>query len=474
MPGTGGEGGSGGGHVMQPKPANIVFVLADDFTWSLVQYMPHVLQMQEEGATFSNYFVTDSLCCPSRTSIFTGMFPHDTGVFTNGGDDGGYATFEAKGNGQRTFANALSGSGFRTALMGKFLNGYDPAVLPVPDGWAGWAVAGGGYKGFDYDLNQTGTLHHYAHADADYLTDVVSGLGTKFIGDEPGKPFLLEIATFAPHSPYTPAPRDAEAFPGLEAPRTPAYDARPGPTAPSWLKAIPALTHAEKQKMDKSFRMRAQAVLAIDQMIGALQDAVAAAGHADDTYFVFSSDNGYHMGEHSLRPGKQTAFETDIHVPLIITGPGISGGQTLDQIVQNIDLCSTFAEMGQAPPPPTQTGHSLMPLLHGETVTDWRDVALVEHHGEGFDPSDPDLPEPESGNPPTYTAIRTKSSVYVEYVGGEVEFHDHTTDPDELDNTAGVLTAGQKEALSATLGAIRSCHDAATCWTAQHLLPGAP
>src|SRR5262249_6461713 len=157
--------------------------------------------------TFDNYFVTDSLCCPSRTSIFTGMFPHDSGVFTNGGSDGGYGTFLAKGDDGKTFADRLSAAaGYRTALMGKYLNRYSPSVLKLPKGWTSWAGAGNGYPEFNYDLNQNGTLHHYGTAPSDYLTDVIATLGQTFVGQAPSKPFFLELATFAPHAPYIPAP----------------------------------------------------------------------------------------------------------------------------------------------------------------------------------------------------------------------------------------------------------------------------
>src|SRR5262249_38702693 len=167
---------------------------------------PRVLQMQKEGVTFTNYFVTDSLCCPSRTSILTGMYPHDSGVFTNNGDFGGYDTFNARGNQKKTFARALGAAGYRTSLLGKYLNGYDPQSLAIPDGWTGWAGAGNGYDEFNYDLNQSGTIHHYGSAPEDYLTDVIAALGATFVGEAPDKPFLLELATFAPHGPYIPAP----------------------------------------------------------------------------------------------------------------------------------------------------------------------------------------------------------------------------------------------------------------------------
>ncbi|MFO0734296.1 MAG: sulfatase [Labilithrix sp.] len=470
------------GGAARGKP-NIVFILADDLALNLLPFMPHVLEMQKNGLTFVNYFVSDSLCCPSRSSIYTGRFPHDTGVFTNGGDDGGYAQFKKMGNETATFGSALQNAGYRTMMMGKYLNGYEPvaandAGTPVPPGWTEWAVAGAAYKELNYDLNQTGTVHHYGKADTDYLTDVIAGLGVGFVKADVGKPsaqpFLLEMATFAPHSPFTPAPRDVNLFPGLVAPRTPAFDAAPDADAVTWLKATPALTKVNKDKIDANFRERAQAVQAIDKAIGDLQAAVAAAGQADNTYFVFSSDNGFHMGEHSLRPGKQTAFDTDIHVPLIVTGPGVPKGAVADQIAQNVDLCSTFAELGGGTPIATQNGHSLVALLRGETPADWRTAALIEHHGSSFDPTDPDAPEELSGDPPTYNALRTKDVVYIEYAGGEVEYHDRRTDPDELHNTAKALTAGQKAALHTTLEAMKTCHDPAACWAAQHLAPGAP
>ncbi|MBO0691061.1 MAG: sulfatase-like hydrolase/transferase, partial [Candidatus Dormibacteraeota bacterium] len=200
------------------KP-NIVFVLTDDLAWNLVQYMPHVQQMQKEGTTFTNYDVTDSLCCPSRSSIFSGKFPHDTGVFTNTGSDGGFDAFHQRGEEKDTFATQLQSAGYQTAMMGKYLNGYQPSQTLggskpyVPPGWNEWDVAGNGYPEFNYDLNENGKVVHYGNQPQDYLTDVVAGKGVSFIdrSASANKPFMLEIATFAPHAPYTPAPRDANA-----------------------------------------------------------------------------------------------------------------------------------------------------------------------------------------------------------------------------------------------------------------------
>ena len=127
--------------------------------------------------------------------------------------------------------------------------------------------------------------------------------------------------------------------------------------------------------------MRARSVLAIDDMIADLEAAVAAAGQEKNTYFIFSSDNGIHMGEHRLMPGKMTAFDTDIHVPLVVTGPGVAPAQVINEIVENTDLCATFAELARASVPATVDGRSLVPLLRGEQVPERRTLALIEHHG---------------------------------------------------------------------------------------------
>lgn len=444
---------------------NIVFILTDDLSLNLVQYMPHVLKMQKDGVTFANYFVTDSRCCPSRSSIFTGLFPHDTGVLTNTGDDGGYLVFRNRGHEGATFATALSAAGYRTAMLGKYLNEYNPKVHPAAPGWTTWAVAGYGYDEFNYDLRQDSQVAHHGSKSTDYLTDVLSSLAVRFIKEKPDQPFLIEVATFAPHSPFTPAPRDADAFRGLRAPRTPAFNVDPDANAPKWLREIPPLTEDEMTRIDTNFRKRARSVLAVDKMIGELQAAVAAIGQEKNTFFIFSSDNGLHMGEHRLREGKMTAFDIDIHVPLIVTGPGVPAGLTVDEIVENIDLCPTFTELAGAVAPANVDGHSLVPLLHGQ-VTEWRSAALIEHHGSQ-EPSDPDAPDRYSGDPPTYEAIRTRTSLYIEYATGEKEYHNLITDMHELRNTFPSLPAEEKKLLHAVLDAIKNCHDAKTCWAAE-------
>src|ERR1700753_2515929 len=129
---------------------NIVFVLTDDLSKNLISQMPAVQSLQQSGASLSHYYVVDSLCCPSRSAIFTGEYPHDDGVFTNSGKDGGYATYNAHGDQSKSFAVALQKSGYQTAMMGKYLNGYQPSD-PIPPGWNQWDVAGNGYPALNYN-----------------------------------------------------------------------------------------------------------------------------------------------------------------------------------------------------------------------------------------------------------------------------------------------------------------------------------
>jgi arylsulfatase A-like enzyme len=444
-----------------PEKTNIVMVLTDDLATNLVQYMPHVQALEKQGTTFANYTVTDSLCCPSRSSIFSGRFPHDTGVYTNGGQDGGFQTFKSRGEESSTFATDLQQAGYRTAMMGKYLNGYLPRDKYVPPGWNEWDVAGNGYPEFDYNLLENGQIKHYGKDPADYLTDVVGGKANSFITSsaKDGKPFMVEVATFAPHAPYTPADQDKDKFPGLKAPRTAAYDVLPT-DPPPWLAGRKPLTDAEQTAIDAAFRKRVQAVQAVDRMIGSLENTLDQAGVADHTVVVFTSDNGYHMGEHRLNPGKQTAFDTDIRVPLVMAGPGVAKGATVTQPAENIDLRPTYDALAGATTPGNVDGRSLVPLLAGHPPADWRTAALIEHHGPDNDPSDPDHPAPDSGNPTSYEAIRTVGYTYVEYTDGAKEYYDHKTDPDQLHNTVKQVPADQLATLHRTLLGLQACHHA--------------
>jgi N-acetylglucosamine-6-sulfatase len=457
------------------KP-NIVFVLTDDLSMDLLRYMPHVLAMQRRGLRFQDYFVSDSLCCPSRASIFTGDFPHDTGIVQNVGRRGGYLTFERRNEALRSFPMYLQRAGYATAMMGKYLNGYlqrkdaSPSrrLSHEPPGWSDWAVAGWGYPEFDYLLDEDGSLRLFGRRPSDYLTDVLSRHGVRFIdrAARAGKPFFLELATFAPHYPYVPAPRDRGDFPNVRAPRPPSFNVLPA-GAPRWLSGHRRLGPRRQARLDRVFRLRVQAVQAVDRMIGAVERALAARGVARNTYLVFSSDNGYHIGQYRLMPGKMTAFDTDIRVPLVVVGPGVPAGARTPAMAENVDLAKTFAAIAGTTMP--GDGHSLLPLLAGRRPAGWRNAVLVEHHGPRWSRLDPDRQRAASGNPTTYRAMRTHNLLYVEYADGERELYDLRRDPFELHNLAPGLTARRRERLHKALAALRRCHGGRACWRAAHV-----
>jgi N-acetylglucosamine-6-sulfatase len=462
---------SPGPRVVPRSRPNIVFVLTDDLTRNLVPYMPHVLAMERAGMTFTNYTVTDSLCCPSRASIFTGMYPHDTHVWTNSGRRGGFEAFYRNAEQNNTFATAVSSVGYRTAMMGKFLNQYAPQAHMsesspyVPPGWSEWDVAGGGgYREFGYALNENHVLRQYGSAPGDYLTTVLDGRAQQFIRSSTaaGKPFLLEVATFAPHRPYVPAPADAHSFLHLKAPRTPAWNRLPT-NAPLWLAKRKPLSRAEIASINDAFQKRVEDVQSVDRMIGDLEQTIAATGQSNNTIFVFSSDNGYHMGEYRLNPGKLTAFDTDIRVPLVVMGPGIPAGVRNPAVVQNVDLAPTFDALAGAPIPPNTDGRSIVALLHGQHPKNWPTLALIEHHGPDLNPADPDYPQRGSGNPPTYAAIRSPTFLYVRYHHGEREYYNLVRDPYELHNLAPRLTHRELQRLDAALAAFHACSGLASC-----------
>jgi arylsulfatase A-like enzyme len=421
------------------------------------------------GTSFDRYDVRDSLCCPSRASIFTGRYPHSTGVIRNQPPDGGWEVFHS-GAEASTVATSLRRAGYLTALMGKYLNGYLPQGRFVPPGWTDWAVAGDAYRSFNYNLlvASPGNAPRVAwngRRARDYLTDVISRRGRAFIADavRNDQPFFLELAPFTPHDPYVPAPRDRGRFADVTVPRGVLFDAPQLRGAPSWLPEQP-LTGREIAQLDRNFRKRVRSVQAIDRMLGDVRRQLRRLGVEQDTYVIFSSDNGFHMGQRRLTEGKQGAWDHDIRVPLVVAGPDVFAGAVVHQLAANVDLRPTFEELAGLVP--ATEGRSLASLLHEGFAPSWRDVTLIEHHGPPGS-GDPDQQDHLAGKPPSYDALRFADALYVEYDNPSraPEFYDLTTDPFERDNVYGLLPPERKAELARRLAAMRTCVGV-TCLTA--------
>ena len=436
------------------KP-NFIVILTDDLDVKSVEFMPRLKALlAHEGATFSNYFVTDALCCPSRASLLRGQYPHNHHVLSNTQPEGGFEKFHILGHEQSTIATWLKAAGYRTVLLGKYLNEYPgKESLSVPPGWDEWYALMNRTMFFNYRLNENGRVVSYGHSANDYGTDVLAAKTVDFIArnNANGKqPFFIYLAPSAPHLPATPAPRHEEEFTHATAPRTASFNESDLSGKPAWLRNKPALSSEEIAEIDRIYRRRLQSMLAVDEMIEKIVGALQAHGLLKQTYIFFASDNGFHLGEHRLQQGKDTAYEEDIRVPLIVRGPGVPAGRALQYMALNIDLAPTLAELAGVAAPSFVDGRSLRLLLAGVSLSPgaWREDFVVEF-----------WPHPTRKHPryPQYAALRTKNHLYVEYATGERELYDLRADPYELRNLASSADPGLIARLSKRLAALAHC-----------------
>lgn len=498
---SGGGGGAKGSTTLRSTAPrrdhpNIVLILTDDLdpkSYTDGARFPkfHDL-LVERGTTFSRYFVTDSLCCPSRASILRGQYVHDHDIKGNLPPGGGFEHWQQLQRDTSTVATWLHDAGYRTALFGKYLNGYPNTVerTYVPPGWDDWASPSGGnpYSEYNYQLNENGALRWYGSQPEDYLVDALARRSRDFVDAHGGKqPFFLYVAPYVPHQPATPAPRYENAFAGVSAPRSPSFDQADMSAEPRWLRDRPPLGPAVTTYIDQLHRRRLQSMLGVEDLLQTIVDALRRTHQLDNTYIFLTSDNGFHLGQHRLPPGKQTAFEEDIRVPLVVRGPGVAAGRTTAGFSREIDLAPTFATLAHAKTPGFVDGTSLVPLLHGDTHARGlpHDV-LVEHYGgtgtraarmlATSDEPDDDANPPTDGAPttgpaaplrvpraqvavgiPTYRALRTDRYLYVEYDTGEKQLYDLSTDPNELHNRAATADAALLGRLSTRLARLAGC-----------------
>jgi arylsulfatase A-like enzyme len=446
------------------RPPSIVLVLMDDFSLDLLDTMRSAERMRRTGATYEHAFVVDSLCCVSRSSLLTGQYPHQTGVLTNTantpnpyGPVGGWEAYAAYGNEQRSFPLRLQQRGYTTGFVGKFLNQYEMSggvAPPVPPGWDDWRVLfGAAYSGWGFastrledgvvrveDHPQPPAGASDAEKDAAYAGTVTGDLALDFIRAhrDDDAPYFLEVAPYAPHSRtdpwpaypgdplFPPAFRDrprpgspdgdcgrvrcdrlgADRLVGLgddQSDNAPRYaDGRP---APAWNPATAVIAPADAAT---SLRNRARMVQSIDRTVRRILREVG-----PDTYVVLTSDNGFHLGQHGLGKGKGAPYDSDVHVPLLVTGPGVVPG-TRAEVVSNIDLAPTFEDLAGLLAPAYRSGTSLVPTF-GDAGLDRRGYTFLEHTWApslGFDPD-----RPYSGGTidliPSYVAVRSRHSLLV-------------------------------------------------------------
>lgn len=438
---------------------NIVVVMLDDFSMDLVQTMRSVQQMRKAGAaTYPHTFVTDSLCCVSRSSFFTGQYPHQTGVRTNTSNSGtsrlgGWPAFDTNGNPERAFNVRLQESGYTTGFVGKFLNEYEwvpgKALPPVVPGWSTFnTVFGSAYDGWDFastsvvDQRMQVTAHPAPPASASgatkdqaYAGTVIGDLAMDFLakGEAGDAPYFLEVALYAPHNRTQPQgyyPGDP-LFPPMFRDRAgerscgrvvcskltvddltgfgdTRADNRPrtasGKRARAWNTAptLPASVAV------RDLRDRARMAQSADRLITRILRSVG-----PDTYVVLTSDNGFHLGQNGMGRGKGTPYDMDVRVPLLITGPGVVAGPR-KEVTSNIDLAPTFEELAGLTPAAFRSGTSLAPTL-GQPKLVRQSYAFLEHTQQTLTGRDPDaaFSGSELDRIPSYTAVRSRTALLV-------------------------------------------------------------
>jgi arylsulfatase A-like enzyme len=406
----------------RPAQPNIVVLLTDDQRRDTLRYLPIVRRLLvRHGVTFTDGYVVNPVCCPSRTSILTGLYSHSTGVFTNHRPDGGFHAFTGDDS---TVATWLQAAGYRTGLFGKYLNQYGREPY-VPPGWDRWFAThrNGGY--FDYEAISDIAVREYGSDPASYGTTVLRDEAVTFIEEtDPDTPLFLYWAPHAPHEPAIPQRGDRGSFASLPPWRPTSYDEANVEDKPDYVADLPSIDAGRAAEIDRFRQRQIESLQAVDRSVRAIVRALRESDRLHDTMIVFLSDNGMLWGEHRLH-GKSVPYEEAIAVPFVVRYDALlSEPRRDDHLVLNIDLAPTFAALAGAEAPAME-GRSLLPLM-GDERSDWRTAFLVEHVGGG------------AGVAPTLCAIHTTRYVLIRYATGEEELYDLARDPFEIANRDGL------------------------------------
>jgi N-acetylglucosamine-6-sulfatase len=470
---------------VQKRP-NIVQVMTDDQTVESLRLMPRVRTLlSARGVRFPNHFATYPLCCPARATWLTGQYAHTNGIRGNQGPYGGYRKIASR------LSNSLPAwlrrSGYYTGHVGKFLNGYGRGTLPgndteVPAGWDEWygslddpdAYAGGTYTMYGYTLNENGQVVHYGstpdqEVPGTYQTDVYSVKAEDFIRRRAptAKPFYLSVAPLAPHGEagangtFTTAANNPRAAPRHEGvlgseplPQPPNFNEADVSDKPAEVRTRPLLGNVAINGIRNRYRSRAESLLAVDEMVQNLVNALRDSGELKNTVLLFTSDNGFFHGEHRVPLGKVRVYEPSVRVPLIIRGPGLPRGKVRRQLTGNIDLAPTILDFANARPGGMLDGISLLPLMRDRLLNPGRAIVL-----EAF------FNQEEEGDPTEpvnrYRAVRTDRYVYVQYGTAERELYDLDSDPYQLRSRhLGPGLTRARGRLAGLLSRLRECEGA--------------
>ncbi len=439
------------------RPPNIIFIMTDDHCTqamscygSRVNRTPNIDRLAKEGMRFDSCFCTNAICAPSRAVILTGKHSHLNGVTTNAHSFDGTQT---------TFPKLLQQGGYQTAMIGKWHLKDDPT------GFDYWDVLVGQGPYYNPTMIRNGERHKHTG----YTTDIITDKALAWLdeGRDDARPFMLMCQHKAPHRNWQPGPKHLTMYDDTTIPEPPtlfddwsgkgsaapkqemtiaehlsrfdlkldppggltpeqraAWDAAYGPKNEAFEKAKltgPELVRWKTQRYMKDYL---RCVASVDDNIGRLLDYLDRSGLADNTMVVYTSDQGWFLGEHGWYD-KRWMYEESLRMPLLVRWPAaIKAGSVNDDLCQNLDFAETFLAAAGARVPADMQGASLLPLLRSRTPGDWRQSVYYRYYEH-----------PGVHNVQRHEGVRTDRYKLIHfYRSGEWEFYDLHEDPDEMRN----------------------------------------